>query len=473
MRKQRLKVGLAGVMCTPFRGDKEGAFAASGVALEALANALDFELHVVAQGVYTLDQAKAAAAELDAWGADFVLLQASSFAAGEFIYPFAELSARLGLWAIPEGPPTEEGGLPLNSMAAANMYASILGTRVPHYDRPVKWFYGHAGQHQFDERLTVTVRALTALVNLQGARVGLVGGVAPGFDNLIVDPVRLRSRLGIEVVPVSFNTLLRRAQGYDAAGVRAAADHIREGALEVEKGQETALEKSGRVYLACRDLVEELDLDALAISCWPRFQEAYHLAVCTVVGQLNADRLVTACEGDVASAVSMLALHAMSDDVVTLMDLSGIDEAEDRVLLWHCGPTAPQLASDAGVRLGALWLFDGYGGPPMGLRNDLVLRPGPVTVMGIVPDLDRMLVIEGKIAEDAPPYVGSRGWLTDMRVADHPVTVPDLLQTLLGAHYPHHYPLVYGQYAHASLELAAWLGISPIMPRAYTPYLLP
>ncbi|MGC9397524.1 MAG: hypothetical protein ACP5HM_00125 [Anaerolineae bacterium] len=469
--KRKLRVGVAGLMCTPFRGDKETQYAASAEALNALAAQLDFELHVVKQGMYTQTQAEAAAAELAAWDADFVLLQSSSFGPGAFIYEFTALDARLGLWAVPEGPPTEEGGLPLNSFVAANMYNSIVGSYLLNYDRPVKWFYGRPGQPLFDARLQATVRALTALVNLCDARVGLIGGVAPGFDNLIVDPRDLRAQLGVKVVPVEFDAVLQRAQEQGRDRVAAAQSTLRAGAAEFEAGQETALERSARVYLAYQALAEELNLDALAVSCWPRFQEDYHLAVCSVVGQLNADAQVTACEGDVPSAVNMLALHYMSDDVVTLMDLSGVDPEKERILFWHCGPTAPVLADENGSRMGSLWLFDGYEGPPMGLRNDLVLRPGPVTVMGFTPDFARMLVLDGRIADEAPPYVGSRGWLTDLRLNGKAVTVPELVETLMHAHFQHHYPLVYGDFTAASLELAAWLDVAPIAARRYTPYL--
>jgi hypothetical protein len=182
------KIGLAGVMCTPFRGDKEGNFTADRQIMLTLAEKLSFEFLVVEQGIYDLTQAEQAAGRMAEWGADFVLLQTSSFASGDFLYPFTRLDARLGLWAVPEGPPTAEGGLPLNSFTAANMYNSIIHHRLKTYRKSVKWFLGHAGSPLFVERLTATVKAMHVLVNLPGSRIALIGGVAPSFDNLIVDP---------------------------------------------------------------------------------------------------------------------------------------------------------------------------------------------------------------------------------------------------------------------------------------------
>lgn len=470
---RKLKVGLAGVMSTPFRGDKDSQYAQSGAGLARLAQALEFELHVIPYGVYKLEQARAAARELHEWGADFVLLQTSSFAPGQFLYEFTDLPADLGLWAVPEGPPTSEGGLPLNSFTAANMYNSIVGTYLTSYRRPVKWFYGPPGQPLFDQRLQLTIKALTAVVNLRGARVGLIGGVAPGFDNLIIDERRLYERLGVRVAHLEFDEVIQRAQAVSADRAAPASARIRAGAAQFAEGQATALDKAGRIYVAYQDLAAEHELDALAVSCWPRFQSDYHFAVCSVMGQMNTDTLVAACEGDVTSAVSMLALKYLSGDgVTTLMDLSALDESIESVLLWHCGPTSPALADERGVRMQSLWLFDGYGADPIGLHNDLVLKPGAATVMGFTTNFARMLILDGVFDNSRESYVGSRGWFRQLRLNTEPISVRDLVQTLMASHFQHHYPVVYGQLAETCLELAAWLGVAPIRRQHYTPYLV-
>ncbi len=468
----KLKIGLAGVMCTPFRGDKETLYKASSSGLGSLAQKLGFELHVVQQGIYTQEQAKAAADELDAWGADFVLLQASSFAGGGFLYEFTRLPARLGLWGMPEGQPDHEGALPLNSMATFNMYNSIIKTYLPHYKRPTKWFFGPPGQRLFDQRLLATVQALTAIKNMQGCRIGLIGGVAAGFDNLIVDERDLNGRLGIRVVPVEFDEVMQRAKVAQSNAVQTAAQAIRAPAAQFQAGQEAALERAGRVLVSLNDIATQLDLQAIALSCWPRFQSDYHVAVCSVAGQANTDGLVTSCEGDVTSAASMLMLRYLSGgDVATLMDWVGFDEADDSILLWHCGPTSPALADEGGTKMGSLWLFDGYGGDPIGLHNDLVLKPGLATVAGFSTDFDRMLVLEGVFDNKKPSYKGSRGWLKSLQLNREPISAPDLVETLMSSGYQHHYPVAYGGLGAGALELAAWLGIRPIQAQAYQPWL--
>ena len=471
---QKLKIGLAGVMVTPFRGDKEGNFREDSHSLSLLSRSMNFELKIIEQGIYSQDQAVNAAQELSRWGADFILLQSSSFAAGQFIYPFADTQIPLGLWAVPEGPPTSEGGLPLNSFTGMNLYNSILKTYLTGYPLPVKWFFGKPGQSSFDNRFVTTVQALTAIINLKDARIGLVGGVASGFDNLIVDPRNLKRMIGADVVTLDFDAILKQAQQLqDDSAIQKKAEEIVSGNIQFDSKLSSHLNKLSRLQIVLQQASDQHGLDALAVSCWPRFQSDYGVAVCSMMGQLNTIGLIASCEGDIPSAVGMLALHYMTGgDVVTLMDLVTVDENDDSVLLWHCGPTSPSLADSRGTRMQSLWLFDDGKTPPTGLHNDLVLKPGQATVTGFTADFQQLLVLGGEIDNQKESYTGSRGWFKNLNVAAQKASVPDLVQTLMVSGYQHHYPLAYGDLTSVSLEMAAWMGIKPIKKTNYTDHLI-
>ncbi|GIV63888.1 MAG: hypothetical protein AB1457_12920 [Chloroflexota bacterium] len=472
---RKLKIGLAGVMCTPFRGEKERYFTEDWKTLSAHQEAAGFELKVIEKGIYTQEEAQRAADELSQWGADFILLQSSSFAAGEFIRPFAATQIRMGLWGVPEGAPSAEGGLPLNSFTGVNLYNSLLQTRLKEFPHPVKWFFGHAESPSFKERFNITVQALRALVNLRGCRVGLAGGVAPGFDNLTVDPAVLRNKLGVELVELDFDAVLKRAK---TLGDQKLIDSVKASFIQsnVTFNEHLVghLEKLARLQVAYAQFVQEEGLSALAISCWPRFQSDYGVAVCSLLGQLNTVGVPTACEGDVPAAVSMLALSLLGNGAVTtLMDLVTLDEDDNSVLLWHCGPTSPLLADERGVRMSSLWLFDQSNAQPVGLHNDLILKGGKVTVAGFTADFEKALVLEGEIDPQKRSYKGSSGWLKQIHMRGKRLGTLDLAETLLSSGFQHHYPLVYGRLENAFLEMAAWADIAEISPLNYTTYLKP
>jgi len=466
------RIGLAAVMCTPFRGDKDSSYQADSTSLQNLALEFDFSLKVIENGIYDLEAAQKAARELQEWEVDFILLQTSSFASGDFLYPFTDLQTRMGVWAVPEGPPTPEGGLPLNSFTASNLYNSIIRTALPDYRLPVKWFFGHPGQPLFDHRLKVTIQALRSLINLPGKKVALIGGVAPSFDNLVIDYQKPKKLLGVDVLEFELEEVLQVARSLEVSQFTGTIDEIKESAKSIEEGGEPVLEKTSRVIMALQLMAEEHGFEAVALSCWPQFQSDYGLAVCSVMGQLNTTGLIAACEGDLTSAISMLTLRYLTNgDVITLMDLVTVDQQDESVLLWHCGPTSPALADENGAALKPLWLFDGPGGKRTGLHNDLVLKPGAATVLGFTTDFDKMLLLNGQIDNTKPSYLGSRGWFKDLSLNGETINTRDLIQTLMVSGYQHHYPFAYGELINAGLEICSWLGISPVASEIYTPYL--
>lgn len=465
------RIAIAGVMCTPFRGDKEANYASDRERLEELSNALDFELFAYEKGLYSKDDTLNAAQMMRDWEPDFVLLQTSSFAAGDFIYSFTDGPWRLGLWAVPEGPPGPEGGLPLNSFTGANLYNSIIRTRTDLTPPAVKWFFGHPGGVLFDARLKVTVEALRPLVNLPGKTVALIGGVAPGFDNLIVDADLIRQRMGIEVIEIELDEVIQYARQLSEERVLPVEQDIRSSAASLEENPGQALAKSARISVALSELADQRGFDAVAISCWPQFQTDYQLAVCSVMGHLNGLGMIAACEGDVTSAISMMFLQIISGgDVVTLMDLATIDPADESVLLWHCGPTSPALADEKGVTMESLWLFDSEEGERTGLHNDMQLKEGHASVIGFTTDFSRMLILEGDIDPSKASYKGSRGWFRNLHINGQSISTSVLVQTLMTSGYQHHYPFGYGAWTDAALEYCHWQGIQPLAPEPYTTY---
>jgi len=231
---------------------------------------------------------------------------------------------------------------------------------------------------------------------------------------------------------------------------------------------ESYFQETARFQAAFHILVEENTLDAVAVSCWPKFQTERHLGVCTLMGQLNDDEIVSSCEGDIPGALGMLTLHLLSQGkVTTIMDMVTIDPEDDSVLLWHCGPTAPSLADENGVEMQSLWLYDNDPHAPLGLHNNLRLRPGAATVLGFCPDFEQILTFDGTLDNKKSSYIGSSAWIRAMKMQGKPVACLDMVQTIMDSGYQHHYPLVHGEYERAVLDLAQLLGINVINSKLY------
>lgn len=468
-KTKNIKIGMAGLMTHPFSGPKEQYFFEDSQKIKEISEKLGAEVIIFSKGIYDLRSANDAALEFHRQDVDLVLLQTSSFSGGSFIHPFLDIHSPIALWAIPEGEPTNEGGLPLNSLTAMNLYNSIIKTRTRLRNEPVKWFFGRAKDPDFQKRFESLLRASYAAKNLREARIGLIGGVAPGFDNLIVDPQQLNSKLGTTLLDFDL------AQIYSLADRVSDTESINQNYQKLiaqTKKYSSHLEKffqaTARFQTAFEIFFKENDLQAIALSCWPSFQEQRQLAVCTLMGQLNDTGIISSCEGDVPGAVGMLTLHLLSQGKVpTIMDMVTMDSTDNSVLLWHCGPSAPSLADKNGVEMQSLWLYDKDPHGPLGLHNNLRLKPCPATILGFTPDFSQELIIEGRLDNQKPSYSGSSAWMYDLQMHGENLLCTDLIQTIMVSGYQHHYPLVYGNYEKAARDLATLLDIQVIEPQSY------
>ena len=109
-----------------------------------------------------------------------------------------------------------------------------------------------------------------------------------------------------------------------------------------------------RFGVAVEDWIAANDVDAVALQCWDSLEKNYKCAPCITMAMLG-DRLIpSACETDVAGAVSMYALTLAAGTPSALADWNN-NFAEDRnmCVCTHCG-NFPKSFSKASVELGPL-----------------------------------------------------------------------------------------------------------------------
>jgi len=472
---EKLTIGLVGTSQLSFPGDKAGAFQKSAEGLRTYAEELGFNLFTYKGTVITEEDARKAVSELEHQNIDFLLVQNTSYSAGNLSLAFAKMkNVWLGLWAIPEY--AEDGAVPFNSLCSINMHQSIIYHYLKDYNIRVKWFYGDVCDEQFKRRLSVTVRALRAIKGLKKSRIALVGGIAPGFNDLYNDERqflklfdgmtfnRLHEYDELKTIALSVSEQQAQKQAEQMLALSCGANKYARESLLI----------SAKFYLAYKKFIEENKYDAVAISCWPKFQTDFNYSVCSVVGQLNDDGTPVGCEGDVLSTICMLALKHMSDDITTLMDLIAFDESDQSVLMWHCGPSSS--------RFGKKYTLDAnYSGRPhipgeepvgCGVTRNMVFDKMPVTAFRLTGECDKYMLLEGNFMGDSKKsFIGSRGWMDSVRMYGEPIKVLDLVNTIQVNGFQHHYPIVPGHLESEVKEFAAWLGLKPLTKVPYADYL--
>lgn len=462
MAKHKLRVGYIGTSISSYFAGEYNQRPRAIAGLEKLSGELDFELIAVHEEVMTEAGSIRAAAYLREAQIDFLLLQTAACSMGEQLLPLVKAAPRLGLWATPD--PEQDGEIKIHSVVSMSHFASILKRYLKHEHIPFKWFYGHVESEQFQDRFAVTIRALTAVLNIERARIGWIGNLSPGFNDMIFDERLLRSRLGIAVLPHELAELVQRAKAYDPAPVRATVKEIKSAASEITVTEDSAFDRVTRLYLAMRDLAAEFDYDALAVQCWPNFQPLYRVAPCMAYSWLGSeDGIAVSCEGDVLGAASMYLLNVLCgrQGSSTLLDMTALDPATNAMLMWHCGVSPRHFANDDGIKwVDHVTLGRKGDDGPYGVAGDQVFAPQQTTVSYIGDDGASLLVVRADIIEHAKKgFDGTRGWFAEFELNKKPVSLMDLINTLTVRGHEHHFAVGQGDVTDELMEFAAWNGM--------------
>lgn len=474
MNVPTVRVGLLGAVHPNMPGDDLGLFRQLVETMEAAQEQSGYELITITEPLRNEEDAERARALMDDAEVDFLLLFMPSLPVGRVMLPLGKVRSRIGLWSVPE--PTKSGVLQLNSFCGLNMMGSILGNYLTHHEIPYKWFYGMPGDQLFKERFEVTLTALRAIKALKNARIGQIGGLANGFENLYFDERLLEKRFGTFVqTRHSVEEIVARAKAMDDGRVASEIKTMRrEGRVNEGTVSGAHLDKAARVFLALRDFAEDNRYDALAISCWSRFQELYGVAVCAAMSRLNNYGIVASCEGDVPGALSMLMFNAMNGERASLHDLVSFDESDSTVNLWHCG-VCPGCWADA---RGVVWdshfnigKYEGSHWKGDGVVAEMRFKPSPVTLCAVDSGFENLFVLSGDLVTEKEGYAGSSGWLGNLRLNGEKIDLRDLMNTISVMRIGHHYPAGLGDLTNQLNELAGWLGLGVIGKVPYEPFI--
>ncbi|MCP5099271.1 MAG: hypothetical protein GY943_27270, partial [Chloroflexi bacterium] len=413
----KLRIGYAGVAYTTYFAEEHGQYTRAIKGLEALSKELDFEFYPIRHGLTDMDMTEKAARELKENKIDFLLLQFAAVSAGEQLLPLSKAAPRLGLWATPD--PYQEGDIQLHSLVSMNHFSSILKRYLKHQDSPYKWFYGHVEDERFQKRLGITVRALSAIKKMAQSKVGWIGGLSPGFYNMMFDERKLMARFGTRVVAHELGEVIEMAKKYDEGRVTAVAHEIKAAASEI-KVTDARMNKSSRLYMALKELAQQQGYSALAVECWPKFQSMYGMAPCMAYSWLGSeDGMAVSCEGDVLGATSMLLLNYLTgkEGSSTLLDMAAIDTDANSMLMWHCGVSPRHFANADGIKWVNHTTLGRKSGISYGVAGDQVFAPQETTITYVGDDAERILVLRSQIVErDVKGFDGTRGWFTQFEL---------------------------------------------------------
>ena len=141
-----------------------------------------------------------------------------------------------------------------------------------------KWFYNYADTEEFKRKFLVTVRSLVALKKMNHTKIGLVGGISPGFDNMKVDQSIIKQNIGLSVEESTIKELVKIAKSFDQKTIDNEVLKIKSVASDISVSNDDSFNRVARIYFALKKMKEDNNWDSLAVQCWSQMQELYGVA---------------------------------------------------------------------------------------------------------------------------------------------------------------------------------------------------
>ncbi len=240
-----------------------------------------------------------------------------------------------------------------NSLAASMEILSYLN------QQGLKGEIIHGTAEYIAKRIHLLVKTETALSQIRGTRLGIIGEPSDWLISSHADKARVKDVLGIELIAIPMQTLLDKI-------------HEKEG-----------------IYEALKDIVVTYQLSGFTLRCFDLLTTVKDTG-CMALAKLNAEGYVAGCEGDVPAMLSMLITRALTGVSGFQANPARINTETGEMLFAHCTIPLDMVES---------YELDTHyeSGIGTGIRG--YMKKGPVTIFKISGDLTRCFVAEGELVE--------------------------------------------------------------------------
>ena len=376
---------------------------------------------------------------------DLIIYQCTTFIGGDFVTEITRrFTCPVVVWALRE-PSIDGGRLKLNSLTGAFSAANSLYMQGIERDPPplpdnrghaYRFIYGGADEPSVVLSFKQILNALETTRKLQDLVVGVVGTQPDGFGFGDMDEAMLAGKLGVKMVLVETENLMKEALEYAPEAFNDSLAELKERTKGWESLPAENIEKHARLRTAYKDFVDKNGIKALASRCWPDFFTGYGVPVCSVLSFLNDCGVATSCETDIGGAISMFIGSSLTGGASYFGDPVAIDENCDAIVFWHCGAGAPSLARGKdGVRVGV------HPNRKIGPTMEFGLKGGVATVLRLGKSREglRLMAMRGEALDEPQKF-----WGTSLTFKPTTGTPQEKVTALVTDGWEPHYVVVYG-----------------------------
>jgi L-fucose isomerase-like protein len=191
---------------------------------------------------------------------------------------------------------------------------------------------------EFDADIDRFAAVCRVVSGVKKARIGAIGARPAAFQTVRFSEKILQAA-GVTVVPVDLSEIIAAAEKLDSddASVEAKLSSIH-GYGQIAGGIDNEqIERQAKLSIVIDKFVADNELDATAIQCWDSLENNYGCAACLSMSMMGEAGLPSACEMDVAGALSMLVLRLASEKAPGFLDWNNnFDYRADKCVCTHC-----------------------------------------------------------------------------------------------------------------------------------------
>ena len=184
--------------------------------------------------------------------------------------------------------------------------------------------------------------------SIRGMTVGAIGARTTPFKTVRIDEIALQHH-DITVETLDMADILSRIRSLKNENIIKEKKNQIESLASFSNVPDIAIDNIAKLGVVLDDIIEEYNMDSLAIRCWNELQKELHISPCVLACDSNERMIPIACELDIGSAITMHALSAATTNASACLDWNNnYKEIEDKCILFHCGAVPPSLMTNKG-----------------------------------------------------------------------------------------------------------------------------
>jgi len=295
--------------------------------------------------------------------------------------------------------PGSQGWRPVGGLV---MHGALLEVGIHH-----KFVYGSADEPKEIDKIVSYSKAAHLKNLLNMSTIGTFGGRGMGQTCGVSDPSQWMRVFGIDIDSRDTTELIKTAENIAEDEIASLDTRLKK--LFGKAPEKTVInERSIRLYLAIRKIVEREDFDFYTIQSFPGLADDYS-ATCFAQSMMLEDGFGTSTLGDFNTALTVFLLTKLSSERVYYGDLQHIDKSNNEIKIIGDGACPPSLCGKLGPAG-----FAHHGIPTEGEAGGLSLKlickvgKGVLARLGRVNGEFQMVITHASIFEPPANQIESR-----------------------------------------------------------------